>query len=141
MTELWTPHMMCKHDTFSPALISNIQRKIGQENPLEEGMATHSSVLLLFCCCCCFVLFCFLTLVVLPGESPWTEEPDRLQSIGLPRVGQNWSDWARRHAYKETCNAYFQANQSAKKQTTQRINWDDVSVDYYYYIIIYAINI
>ena len=29
------------------------------------------------------------TPVVLPGKSPWTEEPGRLQSIGLQRVGHN----------------------------------------------------
>ena len=31
------------------------------------------------------------TPVFLPGESPWTEEPGRLQCIGLYRVGQDWS--------------------------------------------------
>ena len=36
------------------------------EDPLEEGMATHSSIL--------------------AWEIPWTEEPGRLQSIGLQRV-------------------------------------------------------
>ena len=41
------------------------------EDPLEEGMATHSSIL--------------------PGESPWTEEPGRLQSIRSQRVGHNWA--------------------------------------------------
>ena len=30
------------------------------------------------------------TPVFLPGESPWTEEPGRLQSIGLQRVGHDW---------------------------------------------------
>ena len=29
------------------------------------------------------------TPVFLPGESPWTEEPGRLQSMGLQRVGHN----------------------------------------------------
>ena len=29
------------------------------------------------------------TLVFLPGESPWAEEPGGLQSIGLQRVGHN----------------------------------------------------
>ena len=42
---------------------------LGQEDPLEEGMATHSSVL--------------------AWRMPWTEEPGRLQSIGLQRVGHN----------------------------------------------------
>ena len=36
------------------------------EDPLEEGMATHSSI------------FAWKTL--------WTEEPGRLQTMGLPRV-------------------------------------------------------
>ena len=44
-------------------------RSLGWEDPLEEGMATHS--------------------VFLPGESPWTEEPGRLQSTGLQRVEYN----------------------------------------------------
>ena len=34
------------------------------------------------------------TPVFLPGESPWTEEPARLQSTGSQRVGHDWSDWA-----------------------------------------------
>ena len=45
-------------------------RSLGQENPLEEGMATHSSIL--------------------AWKVPWTEEPDGLQSLGLQRVGHNW---------------------------------------------------
>ena len=41
-------------------------RSLGQEDPLEEGMATHSSI---------------------PAwRIPWTEEPGRLQSMGLQRV-------------------------------------------------------
>ena len=39
----------------------------GQEDPLEKGMATHSSIL--------------------AWRIPWIEEPDGLQSIGLQRVG------------------------------------------------------
>ena len=41
-------------------------RSLGQEDPLEEGMATHSSVL--------------------AWRIPWTEEPDGLQSTGLQRI-------------------------------------------------------
>ena len=44
---------------------------LGQEDPLKEGMATHSSIL--------------------AWRSPWTEEPGRLQSIGSQRVGHDWS--------------------------------------------------
>ena len=41
-------------------------QSLGQEDPLEEGTATHSSILV--------------------WRIPWTEEPGRLQSIGLQRV-------------------------------------------------------
>ena len=44
-------------------------RSLGQEDPLEEGMAAHSSVL--------------------AWRTPWTEEPGELQSIGLQRVRQD----------------------------------------------------
>ena len=42
----------------------------GREDPLEKGMATHSSVL--------------------AWRNPWAEEPGRLQSRGLQRVGLDW---------------------------------------------------
>ena len=42
---------------------------LGREDPLEEGMVT--------------------TPVFLPGESPWTEEPGGLQSMGSQRVGHD----------------------------------------------------
>ena len=41
-------------------------RSLGREDPLEKGMATHSSVLV--------------------WSTPWTEEPGGLQSRGSPRV-------------------------------------------------------
>ena len=42
---------------------------LGQEDPLEEEVATHSSIL--------------------AWEIPWTEEPCTLQSLGMQRVGNN----------------------------------------------------
>ena len=39
------------------------------------------------------------TLVFLPGKIPWTEEPSGLQSMGLQRVGHDWSDWAHTHTH------------------------------------------
>ena len=42
---------------------------LGQEDTLEEGMATHSSIL--------------------AWRLPWTEEPGGLQSVGSQRVGHN----------------------------------------------------
>ena len=52
-----------------PAMQEIQVRSLGQEDPLEEKMATHSSIL--------------------AGKIPWTEEPGGLQSIGLQRVGQD----------------------------------------------------
>ena len=42
------------------------------------------------------------TPVFLPGEIPWTEEPDRLQSIGLQRIGHNCSDLE--HTFRVRCH-------------------------------------
>ena len=42
---------------------------LGWEDPLEEGMATHSSIL--------------------GWKIPWTEEPSRLQSMWSQRVGHD----------------------------------------------------
>ena len=44
-------------------------QSLGREDPLEEEMATHSSVL--------------------SWRIPWTEEPGRLQSPGSQRVGHD----------------------------------------------------
>ena len=44
-------------------------QSLGQEDPLEEEMATHSSIL--------------------AWRIPWTEEPGRLQSMASHRVGQS----------------------------------------------------
>ena len=49
---------------------------LGQEDPLEEEMATHSSIL--------------------AWRIPWTQEPSGLQSMGLQRVRY---DLATKHAY------------------------------------------
>ena len=44
-------------------------QSLSWEDPLEEGMETHSNIL--------------------AWRIPWTEEPSRLQSTGLQRVGHN----------------------------------------------------
>ena len=44
-------------------------QSLDQEDPLEEGTATHSRIL--------------------AWRIPWTEEPGRLQSMGSQRVGYN----------------------------------------------------
>ena len=46
---------------------------MGQEDPLEKGMATYSSLL--------------------AWRIPWTEEPRGLQSMGFQRVRHDWLDF------------------------------------------------
>ena len=50
-----------------PAMQETHVRFLGQEDTLEEEMATHSSML--------------------AWEIPWTEEPGAYQSMGLHRAG------------------------------------------------------
>ena len=55
---------------------------LGWEDPLEEGMATHS--------------------IFLPEESSWTEEPGGLQSMGLQRVTHDWATNTHTHTHTHT---------------------------------------
>ena len=52
-----------------PAMQETQVQSLGQKDPLEKGMATHSSTL--------------------AWKIPQTEEPDRLQSMGSQRIGQD----------------------------------------------------
>ena len=56
----------------SPAMQETQEMQVhsmGGEDPLEEDMATHSSTI--------------------AWKIPWTEEPDRLESMGSQRVGHD----------------------------------------------------
>ena len=61
----------CRRQTQVPSL--------GWEDPLEEGLATHSSIL--------------------AWRIPWTEEPGGLQSTGSQRMRPDWSNWASRYPF------------------------------------------
>ena len=52
-----------------PAMWETWVRCLGGEDPLEKEMATHSNIL--------------------AWKIPWMEEPRRLQSMGLQRVGHD----------------------------------------------------
>ena len=52
-----------------PAMQETWVQSLGWDDPLEKGMATHSSIL--------------------AWRIPWTEEPGRLQSMGSQRVGHD----------------------------------------------------
>ena len=54
-----------------PAMQETWVQSLGWDDPLEKGMATHSSIL--------------------AWRIPWTEEPGRLQSMGLQRVRHDWA--------------------------------------------------
>ena len=51
---------------YPPAMQETQVQSLGQEDPLEKGMATHSSILV--------------------WRIPWTEDPGRLQSMGSQKV-------------------------------------------------------
>ena len=52
-----------------PTVLETWVQSLGQKDPLEKDMATHSSILV--------------------WRIPWTEEPGGLQPMGLQRVGHN----------------------------------------------------
>ena len=52
-----------------PVVLETQVRSLGWEDPLEKGMATHSSIL--------------------AQRIPWTEGPSGLLSVGLERVVQD----------------------------------------------------
>ena len=52
-----------------PAMLETWLRSLGQEDSLERKMVAHSSIL--------------------AWRISWTEEPGRLQSMGLKRVGHD----------------------------------------------------
>ena len=58
--------MMAQREKNLPAMQETWVQSLGWEDPLQKGMATHSSIL--------------------AWKTPWTEEPGGLQSMGLNRV-------------------------------------------------------
>ena len=84
---------------YLPAMQETPIQFLGREDPLEKGMATHSSIL--------------------AWRILWTEEPGGLQSIGLPRVGHDWMTNSHFHMvsivsfiqfYSPSPLKYFEAN-------------------------------
>ena len=61
---------MVKNPPVNAGDIRDVGSSLGQEDPLEEGMATHSSIL--------------------AWGIPLTEEPEELQSMGSQRVRHDW---------------------------------------------------
>ena len=61
---------------------------LGQENTLEEGMATHFNIL--------------------AWRIPWAKEPGGQPSIGSQRLGHDLSDWACTHACSKHRAGYWE---------------------------------
>ena len=63
-----------------PAVQETWLWSLSWEDPLEKGMATHSSIL--------------------TWRIPWSEEPGGLQSVGFERVGHNWVPNTHTHTHR-----------------------------------------
>ena len=66
-----------------PAMQETQVQSLGWEDPLENGMTSHSSIL--------------------AWRIPWTEEPGKLQSMGLQRVRHDWAT----NTFTLTLNNYY----------------------------------
>ena len=80
---------------------------LGWEDPLEEGLATHSSIL--------------------AWRISWTEEPSRLQSTGSQTVGHGWATFTFTFFHgavctEDVCNNIFQ-KMRAHTHTLKAILW------------------
>ena len=70
-----------------PAVQETQVQSLGQKDPLEKEMATHSGVL--------------------AWKIPWTEEPGQLQSMGSQRVGHNLATKQQQHENNTTMIKYL----------------------------------
>ena len=90
-----------------PAVRETRVQSLGREDPLEKGMATHSSVL--------------------TWRSPWTEEPGGLhyQSMGSQRVSHDWAT----SLYKE-CSMPFRVS-NLVDHDANLLFISDINIDYW----------
>ena len=66
---LWVFILVAQRLKCLPPIQETPVRSLGQEDPLEKEMVTHSSIL--------------------AWKTPWMEKPGRLQSMGSQRVGHD----------------------------------------------------
>ena len=118
-----------------PAVQETGVRSLGWEDPLEEGMATNCSI---------------------AWETPWTEEPARLQFMGLQRVGHDCVTNTNMHistcAFTRVCtctHTHTQLDQEAHSRNNNRItsqgdwfvnvksSWD-IYLQVYYFLIFWS---
>ena len=103
-----TDYIFCSHKLgfpggsdgkILPAMQETCIQSLGWEDPLQEGMATHSNIL--------------------AWRILWTEEPGELQSRELQRVGL---DWATKHSTAKDEALYSQQKQALELTTAQITN-------------------
>ena len=79
-----------------PTMQDTWVQSLGQEDPLEKGMATHSGIL--------------------AWKIPWTEEPGKLKSIESPTVRHNWAT--------NTFTFIFLGGSEIKNPSAKRLRFD-----------------
>ena len=70
ISRIWAS-LVAQRVKYLPAMRETWVWSLGWEDPLEKGMAIHSSIL--------------------PWRIPWTEEPCRIQFMGSQKVRHNWA--------------------------------------------------
>ena len=93
-----------------PATLVTQVQPVGLEDPLEKGMATNSSIL--------------------AWRTPWTEEPDRLQSMGPQRVGHNWATNTHTATEYLAVSVYVEYNMHFKYSATKALWMKNVQILY-----------
>ena len=92
-----------------PAMQETRVWSLGQEDPLEKGLAIHSGIL--------------------AWRIPWTEETGRLQSVGSQRVGHDWAT----NTNTKVMEQYYWSVQFSSVQSLNQLacmlalNWNVVS--------------
>ena len=94
-----------------PAMQETWVWSLDWEDPMEEGLATHSSIL--------------------AWRIPWTEEPGGLQSVGWQRARHNWVTNTHTHTLKSYCSVQrgLVKTQNADPTTPYRFVWNDFLMD------------
>ena len=87
---------------YLPAMQETQVWSLGQEDSLEKEMATHSSILY--------------------WRISWTEEPGRLQSMGLQGVRHDWVN--NTHSYLFLCLSFFIVK-GGPPEFIDRNKWDN----------------
>ena len=96
-----------------PAMQETWVQSLGRDDPLEKGMATHSSIL--------------------AWRIPWTEGPSGLESRGSQRVGHDWVTNTHTHTHTHTPargwsrKSLAEPEQCLQLRQMMEVTWDETS--------------